>query len=141
MAPAARHLLLAGGLVALALVLQTVAAVGESTAEATWHEYHVLEALAWAAIVVAVAGAPPSHWFTPLINTPMALAGKLSYSIYLNHVPILFYLVYPAIATDAAPLQHLGSIALAAIASVSVATVTYLTVERPALRLKEKLRR
>jgi peptidoglycan/LPS O-acetylase OafA/YrhL len=135
-----RCLLFCGGLIGLALLLREVAAMGEATAESIWHTYHVPESLAWTAVVLALADGPRLPWLAPIINTPLALTGKLSYSIYLNHVPILFYVVYPVVATEATTTRRLQAIGLAAIASVVVAAVTYLAVERPALKIKERLR-
>jgi peptidoglycan/LPS O-acetylase OafA/YrhL len=79
-----------------------------------------------------------------LLNRPMAIIGKLSYSIYLNHVPILFFLIYP-VRESLGQAQYLDSawvyvIPLAALlASTLLAYVTYRLIELPFLNIKHRL--
>ncbi len=134
-----RLALLLAALVGLALLLQSVARIGESTAEHDWPWYHIPEALAWSGVLLALAGSNTGWWRLPLVNAPLAVLGKLSYSIYLNHVPLLFYIVYPSIAREAPMPERLQSVAIAAVASLILAAITYALVERPALRLKGRL--
>ncbi len=78
------------------------------------------------------------------MNRPLAVTGKLSYSIYLNHVPILFFLIYPvkeAMSVEAyrqsawlylLPLVGMGL-------SIGAAFVSYRLIERPFLDMKRRL--
>jgi peptidoglycan/LPS O-acetylase OafA/YrhL len=127
----------------LALLLQAVVAVGDRAAEQGWHLHHTFEAALWAALLLLLLGGPfPGRAL--LVNRPMAWVGKLSYSIYLNHVPILFYLIYPA---KAGVEHYAGSLAawgwplLGAALSLTLAAVTWRLVELPFLNLKGRLAR
>lgn len=141
LAPRVRMLLLASGTVGLLLLLLAVARMSEKTAEALWPTYHVWEALGWSTIVLALAGSTPALWRTPLVNPALAALGKLSYSVYLVHVPVLFYTVFPARATEAGSDALLLRVALAGLATLVISVVTYSLVERPFLKLKERARR
>ena len=74
----------------------------------------------------------------------MAITGKLSYSIYLNHVPILFYLVY-SFRESMGPENYQASwwlYALPALAlgiSMALAYLTYRLIELPFLNIKRGL--
>lgn len=132
-------------LVTLGLVLKTTAWIGDSTAEQQWHIHHTLEALLWAillllVLLVRLPGKPL------LVNQPMAITGKLSYSIYLNHVPILFFLIYP-LRESMGPGAYTTSMWLYAIPAAGLALslglgfLSYRLIERPFLSIKHRLSR
>ena len=80
-----------------------------------------------------------------LINPAFALLGKLSYSIYLNHVPILFYVIDGSkqrLGEESyeASMQVFYNPALGFVISVALALVTYYSIEVPFLRRKRQLR-
>lgn len=134
--------LLAAWLV-LGWLLQRVIVIGESRAEWAWHLHHAWEALCWGTVILVLLRAPvPGRVL--LVNRPFAVLGKLSYSIYLNHVPLLFYLIYTIRAQlgqasylDSAWAYLVPLVALAA--SLLLALVTYRLVELPFLKLKHRL--
>ncbi|MHA7816223.1 MAG: acyltransferase family protein [Pseudohaliea sp.] len=130
-------------LVLLAFLLQTVTAMGDRAAEQRWHLHHSLEAALWAALLLLLLAGPfPAR--TLMINRPLAWVGKLSYSIYLNHVPILFYLIFPAkagVENYAGSLAAWGWPLLGATLSLALAAVTWRFVELPFLNLKGRLAR
>jgi peptidoglycan/LPS O-acetylase OafA/YrhL len=136
--PAVRMLLLASASAGLFLLLLSVARMSEKTAEALWPTYHVWEALGWSAIVLALARSSPGLWRAPLVNPVLAVVGKLSYSIYLVHVPVLFYAVFPARALEAGSDALLLRVAFAGLATLVVSALTYLLIERPFLKLKAR---
>jgi len=76
-------------------------------------------------------------------NAPMSVVGKLSYSLYLWHVPILFYLIYP-VKTDMGA-AYLGShwayllTILALVLSLAGSLLSYKYIELPGLELKRRL--
>jgi peptidoglycan/LPS O-acetylase OafA/YrhL len=80
-------------------------------------------------LVVAPAGAIASF----LSVRPLRAIGKISYSLYLIHIPIMI-LVFKSLPRSnfEAPLFAAGSFA--------AATVTYLAIERPLIRLHRKRR-
>jgi peptidoglycan/LPS O-acetylase OafA/YrhL len=129
----------------LATVLQTVATMGGWTAMQTWHIHHAYESILWASLllILLLCRLPGKHL---LVNRPVAIVGKLSYSIYLNHVPILFFSVYwlkGSLGQDAyqtSPWQYLLLLA-AFLASLGLAYLTYRFIELPFLNLKRKLPR
>lgn len=130
-------------LLALGLVLQAVAATGDWVAEQHWHWHHAVEAALWSLLLLFVlGGAFPGRAL--LVNRPLAWIGKLSYSIYLNHVPLLFFLIDPARMdrTDyAGSLEAFAWPLLAALLSLLLAALSWRLVELPCLSLKERLRR
>lgn len=74
----------------------------------------------------------------------MAITGKLSYSFYLVHVPILFYMIYP-IREGMGQEQYIESPwlfitpALALLLSILVSYITYRLIELPFLNMKHRL--
>ena len=128
----------------LAFLLRAVAVVGDRAAEQGWqHLHHTLEAGLWAALLLLLLGGSfPGRALA--VNRPLAWIGKLSYSIYLNHVPILFYLIYPAkagVENYAGSLAAWGWPLLGAALSLALAAVTWRLVELPFLNLKGRLSR
>ena len=140
LAPAVRGV---GALLAAACLLPLLLAVArmtERSAEALWPTYHLWEALCWSILVLALAGGGPAPWRAALVNPAMAVLGKLSYSIYLVHVPVLFYAVYPLRAAGAGFDELLPRVAVASAVTLGISALTYLAVERPFLRLKGRLK-
>ena len=132
-----------GALLAMGLVLQELAVMGDKQAETNWHIHHFWEALIWAVLVMSLLLLRPLG-NAVLVNRPMAILGKLSYSIYLNHVPILFMLIYGTRETMGAD-AYFASVwmylvpALGLLASVAVAFATYRLIELPFLNLKRRV--
>jgi len=78
------------------------------------------------------------------VNPALAVAGKLSYSLYLVHVPVLFYLIYPVKEQMGADqfqnslwLYGIGAAAL--LLSLLLSWASYSLIERPFLRMKRRL--
>ena len=136
-------LVMVGALLAMGLVLQELAVMGDKQAETNWHIHHFWEALIWAVLVMSLLLLRPLG-NAVLVNRPMAILGKLSYSIYLNHVPILFMLIYGTRETMGAD-AYFASVwmylvpALGLLASVAVAFATYRLIELPFLNLKRRV--
>jgi peptidoglycan/LPS O-acetylase OafA/YrhL len=135
--------LLLGVVFLLGSVLKKVSAMGEIVAIQEWHIYHTYESLLWAAfLLLLLLFKIPGRYI--LINRPIAITGKLSYSIYLNHAPILFYAIVfmkDKLGTEQYLASHwLFTVpALAFVASLALAFVTYRLIELPFLNLKHKL--
>lgn len=126
----------------LGVILQNAASPG-SDAETKWHIHHSYEAICWSGILLLITTSNPIGK-TLLINKPLALLGKLSYSIYLVHVPIIFYIVYPirqSIGSDIYPGSDLFYLAtsLSMLATVLVSFFTYQLIERPFLNIKQHI--
>ncbi len=127
----------------LGCLLQAVSGMGEAEAEKSWHLHHSYEALLWAGMVLSLVLVQPLAAGL-IVNRPLAIVGKLSYSLYLVHVPILFYLIYPA-KNAAGPDAYLQStqawwLPLLALAlSLGLSLLTYKSIELPFLNLKKRI--
>ena len=130
-------------LTGLGLVLQAVTLMGHAEAEKSWHIRHTWEALLWAGMILCLVLAKP--WGERLLlNRHFAVVGKLSYSLYLVHVPILFYLIYPAIQAVGADVYSSSFMAIAypilgLVISLGLSLLTYRFIELPFLNLKKRL--
>jgi peptidoglycan/LPS O-acetylase OafA/YrhL len=125
----------------LGLVLQHSSSMGGLKAERIWHIKHIYEALCWLGILLATLLTNPIGKGL-LINTFNGVIGKLSYSLYLIHVPVLFFVIHPlrtemgAEAFIDSPYLYLLSIT-GCILSVLASYVSYRYIELPFLKLKE----
>lgn len=133
--------------VLLLLLLGFVLSVGIQTSdwvnESEWHIHHTYEAVIWGAILLLTLLAAPA-FSVLVINPAFALLGKLSYSIYLNHVPILFFVIdssKKAMGSDSyeATMQVFYNPLIGFAMSVALASVTYYCIETPFLKLKRRL--
>lgn len=136
-------LLLLATLVLLERVLAHVVLMGDQQAELHWHIHHTWEAALWALFILCLllCRTPASGL---LINRGLALTGKLSYSLYLIHVPVLFYLLYPQ--RERFPAQDLQSAwwlyavtAAALVLSLLLSWLSYSVIEKPFLQLKRRI--
>jgi peptidoglycan/LPS O-acetylase OafA/YrhL len=93
-------------------------------------------ALAAAAVLVGVAGAPQGATARLLSLRPLSWLGQRSYGVYLYHYPIWAGLVMPRLGADGPwVLVATGSLTLVA------AALSYRYLERPFLRLKNRAAR
>jgi peptidoglycan/LPS O-acetylase OafA/YrhL len=117
--------------------------------EAAWPVWHVLEGALWAAVLLTLLLLPGS--LKPmLVNRVWAFLGLISYSLYLVHLPVIFYgrkfviPRWPSVFPWGPELwmwtwRGLGGAILLAAAAVALATLTYASIERPVLRLKSRV--
>ncbi len=127
----------------LGQLLDLATRVGEGMVFRELHWLHGLEALCWALFLAVLVSARPVGAGL-LVNSFFAFTGKISYSLFLVHQPILFFMLYPLVSSlEADELLVSPSVwglsALAIAVSCAVALVTYRWVELPFLRLKERL--
>ncbi len=144
-ASAWRHggtLLLLATLALLERVLAHVALMGDQQAELHWHVHHTWEAALWAVFILCLllCRIPAAGL---LVNRGLALTGKLSYSLYLVHVPVLFYLLYPlrerAGTEDFQSAWWLYAAAAALLLSLLLSWISYSAIEKPFLQLKRRI--
>ncbi|MEZ6038617.1 MAG: acyltransferase [Planctomycetota bacterium] len=81
---------------------------------------------------------PTRHRFAPqqlLSIAPLRAIGRISYGLYLYHLPIFHWLLLPAQQADGV------AVALAVASTFAVATASYWLIERPTLRYAGRFRR
>jgi peptidoglycan/LPS O-acetylase OafA/YrhL len=137
-------LLTAAALMALGFVLQKAAAMGGRAAENSWHIHHTYEAGLWTILLLTLLlGNLPGKVL--LINRGLAITGKLSYSLYLNHVPVLFFMIYPyrerlGQAHYEESIWLFAIPAMAYLLSMALSYMTYRFIELPFLNAKHRLK-
>ena len=101
-----------------------------------------LTALAWGAgaLVLLAVYAPFGPWRNWWIQ-PLARVGTASYAIYLWHVPVRRWGGNLAAALTGVEAPTLGGLLLYVIGAVAVGWLMTLAVERPFLRLRDRLYR
>lgn len=100
--------------------------------EAQWVTAPLAIAAAWLWVGAAV-GSHPSRLLVPL-----ASMGTISYGVYLIHAQLLGRLPVFSVVT---PLTYLEAVTLLLGSSIALATVSWLLLERPILRLSDPRRR
>jgi len=136
-------LILALVFVALAFLLRWENRSGFLPIEQTqWYVWHVPEGALWTAVMLVLLLAP-LRMKAVFSNPVLAWLGVLSYSIYLLHLPLLFYSVdvarrlFPGMAEWGAGAVLWLTVVTAA--CVGLASVTYRFVERPFLVRKARI--
>lgn len=117
--------------------------VGQKSAIQIMPLYHDLEALLWGLLLLAslsLKGWPMWLFVNPLFSH----FGTISYSLYLVHVPIQFYLIYPLKVASEGGLalddpRNLAVIGGSFVLSWLLAIACYRLIEKPFLKLKSHL--
>jgi hypothetical protein len=113
--------------------------------ETRYPAWHLLEGSLWTMTVLLVLLAP-LRTKSLLSNRILRTLGRLSYSIYLVHVPVLMLGLaavrarWPNLITGWTVAGGVVFTLLCAIC-LTISTVTYLVIERPMLQAKARLRR
>jgi len=124
------------------VVLRHTVLLGEWQSESNWHEHHIYEAILWSVVLLVLVLTRPLL-YRVIANSVLAVVGKLSYSLYLWHVPILFYVIYPTkerigVGFSESVLAYLLSFA-ALLLSLMASLLTYRFIELPGLNVKRRL--
>jgi peptidoglycan/LPS O-acetylase OafA/YrhL len=118
-----------GFLLGLGLLLRGVVHDGYWTWEGARNPWHVAEAALWCSALALLRFAP-LRLRPLLVNAPLGALGRISYSLYLVHIPVIW-----AIASlERHPAPAAGRFMVLVIASLIVALATYRLVEYPVLR-------
>ena len=94
-------------------------------------------ALLVVAVVLPSGTGEPNGAATALEARPLRHLGLISYSVYLWHVPVLFWLDRHGLAYGDDTAGLMANVALVTAVSVALATLTFRFVERPALNAKQ----
>lgn len=130
-------------LIVLLWLLQWYGLMGQSPAMQAMPLYHDLEAALWGGLLLCCLG-PARRGWRVFINPMFSHFGTISYSLYLVHVPVQFYLIYAAKAANGGVVEMTDPRVLAAVVgsfllSWLLAAVCYRLIEQPFLRLKSHL--
>jgi peptidoglycan/LPS O-acetylase OafA/YrhL len=129
--------------VSLALLLRRVVAASYLAAELGWPWWHVIEGALWASVLLVLLVAPLRS--KPLLCNPI-LAGLVlwSYSLYLIHFPLIWYVfdrrhgtLRPVLDAWGVPPATRPGLVLAV--SIVLAALSYRVIERPFLRRRATL--
>lgn len=108
-------------------------------AEANNPQWPLIESLCWGGLVLLLGSSDYS-----VFGRFSAFLSRISYSLYLSHVPVIFFilLIYKSeriFFLEA--LGPLGTLSLAIGTSLLISWITFHLIEKPFLRLKDKLRK
>jgi peptidoglycan/LPS O-acetylase OafA/YrhL len=107
-----------------------------STYPLLFRSHFTLVAVAVGVVLVRLLSAPSRVGSAVLGSAPLVWVGRLSYGLYLYHIPILAWVYTPG---PAGPSP--GDIAMVLGLTVAAALLSFYLVERPCLRLKDRLGR
>lgn len=121
----------------LLVLLQWYGLQGQVAVFKAFAFYHDFEAFLWSAVLLC--SLQLGGWVKTLfINPLMSHFGRISYSLYLVHVPIQFYLLYP-LKTDAPQFDVWTTILGGFLLPWLAAVLCYRLIELPCLKLKAHL--
>lgn len=133
-------------LLVLGVVLRDVAWQGYFAAEVKGHghAWHVPEALLWGAVLFAVLFLP-TRFDALLRSRPFVWTGRVSYSTYVWHFPLIYFgLMLASRELGGLPGESWIAMLLLCLATVAaigvVSEISYRWIERPFLRRKARLR-
>jgi peptidoglycan/LPS O-acetylase OafA/YrhL len=118
-----------------ALVIVWLAFFRDLGSSQYYHGLFTALAVMVAVIIARMLSAPPGPVSRLLESKALTAIGRVSYGLYLYHSPIYSYL-----DAHGTVRQRPGAAVLAVAATVAATLVSYMLIERPCLRLKDRLR-
>jgi peptidoglycan/LPS O-acetylase OafA/YrhL len=127
-------------LTALIALLQWCGLMGQRSAIIAMPLYHDLEALLWAGVLLCGLGSMAAGGRL-FINPLLSHFGSISYSLYLVHLPVQFYLLHPLKDAGLSPsdIRMITAIIASFMLSWLLAVLCYHAIEKPCLLLKSRL--
>lgn len=127
-------------LTALIALLQWCGLMGQRSAIIAMPLYHDLEALLWAGVLLCGLGSMAAGGRL-FINPLLSHFGSISYSLYLVHLPVQFYLLHPLKDAGLSPsdIRMITAIIASFMLSWLLAVLCYHSIEKPCLLLKSRL--
>jgi len=128
-------------ILAIGLLLKWVSKVNYWNAEIMIFNWHFLEALLWSLFIITILFLPIR--IKPLFsNVVLKKIGMISYSIFLIHVPVIWYgiILFSNIAScfHQSNLHPIILLISLFIITIILSSITYRFIERPFLKLKTK---
>src|SRR5262249_9659655 len=99
-----------------------------------YHGLFTVVALMVSTIIVRLLSAPSRVGSMLLESAPLVGVGKISYSLYLFHIPIMYWL-----KPEGLGWRYPESNLLVLVLSFGGAIISYCCIERPCLRLKDRM--
>jgi len=125
-------------LATLAVVLSRLAAMDPVVAQISWPQHYTYEALLWSLLLLCLILLPLR--IKPLIaNKVMARFGETTYSFYLIHLPLMYY-----VNVNILPVQsgftsvYWGKVILILVLALILSFLSYRFIEKPFLRIKDR---
>ncbi|HLZ23897.1 MAG TPA: hypothetical protein VKQ30_17430, partial [Ktedonobacterales bacterium] len=125
-----------GAATVAALLLAYLAAFSAETRTLYFHGLLTVVAMLVGVIIIRLLIAPSAVARVLLESTPLVGIGRISYGLYLYHVVVMYGLRLAGVQRD----EPLGMVAMPLL-SLAAALVSYYAIERPFLRLKDRLAR
>lgn len=131
-------------LASLAWLFAWYAEMGQRGAMMQMPMYHNYEAMLWGALILGIL-AYQGVLKSVMVNGVLDHFGRISYSMYLIHLPVQFFLLYPLL--DRRPIEVerllepdvLGRIVLSFLLFWAASVASYRLIEKPVLRFKRLL--
>jgi len=128
----------------LGAILVKVTQLGLFESELNWHIHHTYEAICWSIIILSFIFLQPLG-SSIVVNRFFCFAGRISYSMYLLHMPIAWFVIHPRLQKDGS-VDYFNSVwfyitpLIALIITFIVSAIVYQYIEAPLLKLKKKLK-
>ena len=122
------------GAVVSAVGLAFLAGFTTETQTVYFHGLFTVVALMVATIIVRLLAAPSRLGTLLLESTPIVGIGRISYGVYLYHVLVMYWL-----GAHEVGWSHPGMLLAVVVLTFAAALASYFCIERPCLRLKDRL--
>jgi peptidoglycan/LPS O-acetylase OafA/YrhL len=124
-------------LMAVWIVTLVVISRRYSSATKAFYPLQTIVAVTSAGVLLAAATKNSSRLLEATLGNPvMSWLGRISYSIYLWHIPVVLIASDWYVAGDRS--RTIGLLAFTLVATVALAAVSYYVIERPFLKLKDR---
>jgi peptidoglycan/LPS O-acetylase OafA/YrhL len=120
------------------VVLAILMVVSEPAGASLFYYGYAVTAVASAVLIAALVVSPPRLVSVVLRSKPFVWTGKISYGLYLYHMPIFVLMPWPSFQFLPHAVAPYAMLAVAIVLSFAVAAVSYYLVERPCLDLKHR---
>ncbi len=139
--PVAASFLLLVSLASLIALLHWYGKTGLRQAMIDFPLFHYFEAVLWSIVLFSLIQ-PRCILKNALCNPLFDWFGRISYSVYLLHVPIIFFLVHPTLVETKAALvpriQLPAAVLLSFLTILAASAASYQYIERPFLSFKSR---